>query len=358
MQPTRWSLLVVVGLLISATFVQSQTGKEIAQKSFPAVVMLMMEDESRQPLSLGSGFFVREGIVATCFHVVEGAVGGYAKLIGQKTKLDILGIVGIDERHDLALLAVSGAKAPPLPIGDSQNVSVGDEVYVVSNPMGLEGTFSQGIISGIRQVGSDMLFQITAPVSPGSSGGPVLNNKGEVIGIAAATFRGGQNLNFAIPSSYLAALLSNVKPPIPLSPKAAIKREKSILAEFGGRGVEGVVGDNFLWKYGSPIGSFTFSLRNLLREPVKDIVCLVIFYDDYGKPIDTFLQIYCPDKSSPLDKLYDWDTRGRVIPGGLAIRVRGEVDGSVQELTTPRGSKTPQTRVEFRILDFRIVQGE
>lgn len=359
MQGVRLSLLsVVVGILALVTLVHSQPAKEIAQKSFPSIVMLLMEDERGQPLSLGSGFFVQEGVVATCYHVIEGAARGYAKLVGQKTKMDISGIVGIDERRDLVLLAISGAKAPSLPIGDSKNVSVGDEVYVVSNPMGLEGTLSQGIISGIRQVGSDTIFQITAPVSPGSSGGPVLNSKGEVIGIAAATFRGGQNLNFAIPASYLATLLSDVKPPTPLSPKAPIRREKSILAEFGGRSVEGVVGDNFLWE-GYTLGSFTFSLRNLLREPIKDIVCLVIFYDDYGKPIDTLLRVYCQDESSPYDwRTSDSRTRGRVIPGGLAIRVEGSVDKSVRELTTPEYSKTPRTRVEFRILDFRVVQGE
>ena len=68
------------------------------------------------------------------------------------------------------------------------------------NPQGLEGTFSQGIVSSIRVLGADKILQITAPISPGSSGGPVLNEKGQVIGVSVATFRGGQNLNFAIPS--------------------------------------------------------------------------------------------------------------------------------------------------------------
>jgi len=96
-------------------------------------------------------------------------------------------------------------------------VAVGDEVFVVGNPYGLEGTLSQGIMSGLRSVGPDSLLQITAPISPGSSGGQVLNSQGEVIGVAVATLTDGQNLNFAIPVSYLKAFLTEVKSLRPLS---------------------------------------------------------------------------------------------------------------------------------------------
>jgi len=166
-----------------------------------------MEDANSQPVSLGSGFFVKDDIVATNLHMIEGAARGYAKIVGQKPKYEIVGIVGIDTQRDLALLKITGVRAPSLTFGDINQVAVGDEVYAIGNPQGLEGTFSQGIVSSIRQVGSDILFQITAPISPGSSGGPVLNAQGKVIGIAVATFKGGQNLNFAIPATYLATFL-------------------------------------------------------------------------------------------------------------------------------------------------------
>ncbi|GAG54367.1 unnamed protein product, partial [marine sediment metagenome] len=121
------------------------------------------------------------------------------------------GLVSADYQRDLTLLKITGVITSPLIIlGDINQVAVGEEVYAVGNPQGLEGTFSQGIVSSIRQIGSDMLFQITAPISPGSSGGPVLNTQGKVIGIAVATFSGGQNLNFAIPASYLVPLLKSV----------------------------------------------------------------------------------------------------------------------------------------------------
>jgi len=79
--------------------------------------------------------------------------------------------VGVDDVHDLAILSVQGLKAKALPLGDSSQVAAGDEVYVVGNPQGLEGTFSTGIVSGVRKIGDDSLLQITAPISPGSSGG-------------------------------------------------------------------------------------------------------------------------------------------------------------------------------------------
>jgi len=174
----------------------AQTAQEIARKAFGSTVLLVMEDTNGQPLSLGSGFFVRDGEVASNLHVVEGAARGYAKIIGQKTKYDIEGITAVDPERDLVVLKISGARARAVALGNSESIQVGETVYAVGNPQGLEGTFSQGIISSIRKVGNDKLLQITAPISPGSSGGPVLNGKGEVIGVSVATFRGGQNLNF------------------------------------------------------------------------------------------------------------------------------------------------------------------
>ena len=127
-------------------------------------------------------------------------------------------------RKDLALLGrPSEPRIPPfgefeatlalhgLPLGDSSAVEVGEEVYAVGNPEGLEGTFSQGIISGIRRVGDRDLIQITAPISHGSSGGPVLNKHGQVVGIAVGAIRTGQNLNFAIPASELQLLVEGIQ---------------------------------------------------------------------------------------------------------------------------------------------------
>lgn len=336
---------VVFSLWLAA--LQAQDVRQIAAKTFPSVVLLVLEDANGQPVSLGSGFFVHENVIATNMHVIGGAARGYAKLVGQKTKFEIAGIMATDSALDLALLGMGDVRVASLPLGDSSEVAVGDEVYVVGNPQGLEGTFSQGIVSGVRKVGTDTLFQITAPISPGSSGGPVLNNHGNVIGVAVATLRGGQNLNFAIPASYLKALLQQApKSVVPFSAATTGGGGRSILSDFGGRNTEGVVATNFAWDelFYEPgyMESFSLTLQNKLRDAINDVYCLVIFYDSRGEPLDVAVIRY-----------------EHTIPPGLGKRVQGRVAGSVKRLTTRRESftrweLTPRTRVEVRILDFRI----
>jgi len=304
--------------------------------------MLVMADDNGQPLSLGSGFFVREDIVATNLHVIEGAAGGYAKIVDKKQKHDIAGYVAIDRKMDLVLLKIDNVKAPAITLGDSSEMAVGDEIFAVGNPKGLEGTFSKGIISAIRKVEEDTLLQITAPISPGSSGGPILNSEGNVIGISVATFKGGQNLNFAIPVSYLSSLLVNIKSVKALSVQEKPKKKvKSILADLGGKSIDGVIGRQFLWENNFfKDGYYSFSLQNKLREPVQDVWCLVVFYDSIGDPID-------------VDVVQSRD----IIPPGLAKRLTSKVDESVHKIILGK-KKNPisQGRVEFRVLDFKIVE--
>ena len=282
------TFIIIVGLLFEPSLSQAQSARQIAQNTFPSVVLLVMEDTNGQPVSLGSGFFVKDDIVATNLHMIEGAVRGYAKIVGRKPKYEIAGIVGNDTQRDLVLLKIKSVKAPYLTFGDINQVAVGDEVYAIGNPQGLEGTFSQGIVSSIRQIGADTLFQITAPISPGSSGGPVLNTQGKVIGIAAATFSGGQNLNFAISASYLTPLLSELKPVVSLSAKATTKPKKSILDDLGGRSTEGIVAGQMGWDTSPYLrwGDYSFSLQNRLRVSVKNVYCLIIFYDPSRNPVD------------------------------------------------------------------------
>ncbi|MYF54607.1 serine protease [Candidatus Poribacteria bacterium] len=338
-------LCLAIFLFCGMTAAYSQSPQQIAKKALASTVLLVMEDTNGQPLSLGSGFFVRNGQVATNLHVVKGASRGYAKLVDQKTKYDIEGITAVDAERDLVILKISVPSVQVIPLGDSDEVQVGAPIYAVGNPRGLEGTFSQGIISSIRKVGTDKILQLTAPVSPGSSGGPVLNDKGQVIGVSVATFRGGQNLNFAIPSNYLKKLMEQIEPAKPLSVAKPAGSKRSILDDLGGKSAEGVSGGKFLWAIApstwgtSYSGRYTFSLHNRLRVNVRNVYCFVIFYDKQEDPIEVDVVL-----------LRD------LIPIGLAKRVTSEVDKSVQLMTTHGDTKTPHTKVEFRILDFEIVE--
>ena len=209
----RSAIVVLLLLLWTINTAPAQTtlsAEDIAQKALAATVYLEMQDKNGKTLGIGSGFFVKSNLIATNYHVIEGAAKGTAKLVGKYTTYNIEGVTATDKINDLVLLKVTAYGIKPLSLGDSDTVRIGETVYVSGNPKGLEGTFSDGIISSRRDRYTKERLQMTAPISPGSSGGPVLNRKGEVIGVSFAGHRASdaQNLNFAIPSKYLKTLSS------------------------------------------------------------------------------------------------------------------------------------------------------
>ena len=214
-----WLPLVTFMVLLSCTTstTSAQTVPEIAEKALASTVYLEMQDSNGETLGFGSGFFVKPNLIATNYYVIAGAAGGTAKLVGKHKTYEIEGFTAISTYDDLILLKVSVPGINPLPLGNSDAVKIGETVYVAGNPKGLEGTFSDGIISGLHGGHAKGRIQMTAPISPGSSGGPVLNRKGEVIGVSYMIVEGGQNLNFAIPSLYLKSLLALSGTVTPLS---------------------------------------------------------------------------------------------------------------------------------------------
>jgi hypothetical protein len=332
---------VLISLAALAPAVWSQTASDVARKAFPSVVMIVMEDANGQPNTIGSGFFVSKNVVVSNFHVIEGSSRGFVKIIGDKTKYDIDGVVGLDEVHDLVLLQINGSSAPSLSLGESRILAIGEEIYAVGNPRGLEGTFSQGIISSIRQLEGGSLVQITAPISPGSSGGPILNNKAEVVGVTVATYKGGQNLNFAIPSQYLKDLLANKGSAKPIQTSSKRTAQNSVLKDLGGKSTEGVVARRLQW---TGLAQFQFSVANQLRQPIQSAKFLVIFYDSENQPLD-----------------FKFVTLEQVIPAGLATWTSTQnVDYYTAEICSPDrayfvGSNPKLGKCEIRVLGFTLV---
>ncbi|HXX54168.1 MAG TPA: Do family serine endopeptidase, partial [Thermodesulfovibrionales bacterium] len=173
-------------------------------------------DKDMKQQSLGSGFIIdKDGYIITNNHVVEGAEEIKVKLSdGREFKAKV---IGRDPKTDLALLKISSIfkNLPTISLGDSDKMRVGDWVIAVGNPFGLEETVTQGIISATgRVIGSgpyDNFLQTDAPINPGNSGGPLVNLKGEVIGINSAIIASGQGIGFAIPSSVAKTIISQLK---------------------------------------------------------------------------------------------------------------------------------------------------
>jgi S1-C subfamily serine protease len=173
---------------------------------------------------LGTGFFLHpSGLLITNFHVVESTELVGVRIPGHKDILWARSAKGFDTDNDLAILQVEGRNDEVVVLGDSDHVQVGDPIVVIGNPEGLEQTVSNGLIGGIREIGGKKLFQITAPISEGSSGGPVFNEYGEVTGVVVSSLESGQNLNFAVPINYARQLFET---PSELLISALPKREQ------------------------------------------------------------------------------------------------------------------------------------
>ncbi len=186
------------------------SARQVAQKVLPSVVYIEMAGSGDSSGCYGSGFFVSRTEILTNKHVVtcSSAARGSVKLVGGKRVYPTTTILAWPDL-DLALVEAEGLSASPLQLETGSDLGVGDDIFVAGNPAGLEGTFTRGIVSGVRS--REGLLQIDAPVSRGSSGGPVVDVYGRVVGITISSISEGQNLNFAIPAASLVAPLERMR---------------------------------------------------------------------------------------------------------------------------------------------------
>jgi len=193
------------------------------RKIGPSVVAVYTYGERSESIGRGSGFFLgSSGHVVTNLHVLRGAHSAQIKTAGGRL-YPVLGLAAKDIPGDLALLAVKVPWNESVPLSVSAAVpQVGEQVVVVGSPFGLEQSVSDGIVSAIRETGQQArVLQITAPISPGSSGSPVVNMRGELVGVAFSQVSRGQNLNFGIAAERVSRLAGASGPPVTLAGGAA-----------------------------------------------------------------------------------------------------------------------------------------
>lgn len=194
-------LLVAVGLLASKQVFPQQNLPELVRRVKPSVVAIATYDSQGEALMTGSGFFLRNGQVVTNLHVVRGAQRTEIKTLDGKGRVfSVNGVLAVDEEGDLALLGVD------MPLDRARSVELarvlpdeGEQIVVIGNPLKLEGSVTDGIVSAVREVPNvGKIIQITAPISHGNSGSPVFNMNGQVIGVVTVKVTNGQNINLAI----------------------------------------------------------------------------------------------------------------------------------------------------------------
>lgn len=228
--------LRLVGLLLFPLCLWSaqKTVAEVHRMVSRSIVLIVAIDNHGTAQTLGSGVITDpSGEIVTSFHVIGSASTVAAKMWNESILL-VEGVAAFDRELDLAILKVKGRDLPAVFLGSAKQLSVGDTVVAISNPLGFEGSLSTGVVSALRRLpGLATLIQTTAPISSGSSGGGLFDLNGNLVGIATSSVLGGQNLNFATSIDHLPQL-SRFPSPTPLREvqKPTVREAESPISEL------------------------------------------------------------------------------------------------------------------------------
>jgi tetratricopeptide (TPR) repeat protein len=227
-----WLLLVA---LITPIRVEASQDllPELVRRIKPSAVAIETYDARGEKLSRGSGFFIDVDRIVTNRHVIEGAYRAEIHSTNG-TVIPVKGVLAVDAEGDIALLKIDPPtpQVRPLPL-DKTSPQEGESVVVIGNPLGLEGSVTNGIVSAVRDIPTfGRIIQITAPISSGSSGSPVVNMQGQVIGIATLQVTGGQSVNFAIPSERISQLQATTLMSLPDLVAASGRNKRAKAVQF------------------------------------------------------------------------------------------------------------------------------
>lgn len=200
-------LSFLLTLSITPALVAQEQLPDLVRRIKPSAVAIETFNSRNEKLARGSGFFIAANRVVTNRHVIEGAYKAEIHLSNGNT-FPVKGVLAIDGEADIALLQVDVPVSMVTPLSAVRtSPQEGEGIVVIGNPFGFEGSVSNGIVSAVRDIPNyGRIIQITAPISPGSSGSPVVNMSGQLIGVATLQLTDGQSLNFAVPSERVAQL--------------------------------------------------------------------------------------------------------------------------------------------------------
>lgn len=220
----KWLMFCAIGLAITlaGSFLHSRGNTEVPAGGYEdavsisdatgSVLYLEVLDDNDELIATASGFLVNDKTtLVTNYHVVQDAKHIVAWTADGKSSVDVSNLLAYDEVADLAVLECdSDIGVQPLILEDSDSIGQGDAVYAVGYPLGLANTLSNGIVSSRYIDENDVdILQVTAAISEGNSGGPVLSENGHVVGVVCAYYIYGQNLNIAIASNELSDLINS-----------------------------------------------------------------------------------------------------------------------------------------------------
>lgn len=196
-------LLGAAGLAVNFAAAQDLTPSEVFQAVSPSVVVIEVLNSEGQAISQGSGVVTEPGVVVTNCHVLKQAEVTRVRMATQKWTAHVR---HTDRARDLCSLAVPGLMAPPVSKRLASTLKVGESVFALGAPQGFELSLSNGILSSLRQMDGGSVLQVTAAISPGSSGGGLFDARGRLIGITTLYWKEGQQLNFAVPADWIEEL--------------------------------------------------------------------------------------------------------------------------------------------------------